>query len=112
MSAISKSFWFKNLKEKCMVYIRNCVKCVAFSPKSEVLLHSIPKGDKTFELLYIDHSEPVDQSRSNKHIFLVVDGFTKFVKFYTTKTTNTKHRSLGPTMAKLTEQTNILIGIK
>jgi hypothetical protein len=93
IDAISRSYWFKNIKEKCKNHIENCLKCVAFSPntgKSEGFLHSIPKGDKPFELLHIDHYGPVAAGRANKHIFLIVDGFTKFVRLYTTKTTSTK----------------------
>lgn len=76
-----------------MSHIENCLKCVAFSPntgKSEGFLHSIPKGDRPFELLHIDHYGPVAAGRVNKHIFLIIDGFTKFVRLYTTRTTNTK----------------------
>jgi len=40
--------------------------------------------------LHKDHYGPIAKGRANKHIFLIVDGFTKFVRLYTTKTTNTK----------------------
>jgi len=55
----------------------------------EGFLHSNPKGSKPFEL-HIDHYGPVDSGRSKKHIFVFVDGFTKSVRLYTTKTTNTR----------------------
>jgi len=60
-------------------HINNCLKCVAFSPNTgkEGFLPSIPKGSKPFELIHIDHYGPVHSGRSKKHIFVVVDGFTK-----------------------------------
>jgi len=92
LDVISKSYWFPNAKDKCLSHIENCLKCVAFSPKTgkEGFLHCIPKGSKPFELIHIDHYGPVDSGRSKKHIFVVIDGFTKFVRLYATKTTNTK----------------------
>ena len=93
IDVISKSYWFRKIKDKCSAHIENCLKCVAFSPKigkAEGFLHSIPKGDKPFELIHIDHYGPVAAGRANKHIFVIVDGFTKFVRLYTTKSTNTK----------------------
>jgi len=56
----------------------------------EGYLRLIPKGSKTFELIHIDHYGPVDSGRSKKQLFVVVDGFIKFVRLYTTKTTNTR----------------------
>jgi len=40
--------------------------------------------------LHLDHYGPVAKGKANKHIFPIVDGITKFVRLYTTKTTNTK----------------------
>lgn len=93
LDAINKTYWFPNLKKKVLEHIENCLKCIAFSPnsgKKEGFLHSIPKGNKPFQIIHIDHYGPVDKCRANKYIFAVVDGFTKFVRLYTTKTTNTK----------------------
>jgi len=53
-------------------------------------LNSIPKGSKPFELIHIDHYGPVDSSRAKKHIFVVVDGLTKFVRLYSAKSTSTR----------------------
>lgn len=93
LSAIVKSYWFSNIKNKVMEHIENCLKCIAFSTKygkGEGFLHSIPKGNKPFKIIHIDHYGPVDNSRLKKIILVVVDGFTKFLRLYTTKTTNTK----------------------
>jgi len=92
LDIIAKSYWFPNAKEKYVSHINNCLKCEAFSPNTgkEGFLHSNPKGNKPFELIHIDHYGPVDSGKSKKHIFVVVDGFSKCVRLYTIKTTNTR----------------------
>jgi len=83
IDAILKTYWFKNIKEKCNSHIENCLKCVAFFPKtgkSEGFPNSIPKGDKPFQLLHIDHYGPVAKGRANKYLFLIVDGLTKILR--------------------------------
>jgi len=93
IEAIGKSYRFPNMKSKVSDHAQNCLKCIAYSPKvgkGDGYLHSIPKGIKPFEIIHRDHYGPVDNSRSKKHILAVVDAFTKFVRLYTTKTTNTK----------------------
>ncbi|CAG9830063.1 unnamed protein product [Diabrotica balteata] len=89
---ISKTYWFPKLKFKIGNHIQNCLKCIEFNPKSgksEGYLHSIPKGNLPFEMLHIDHYGPLAPFNKNKYIFEVVDGFTKFIKFYPCKSTNT-----------------------
>lgn len=92
--SIEQMYWFPNMNSKIQVYIKNCLKCVTYSPsygKQEGTLHSIPKGDLPFQTIHIDHYGPVDNSRlSKKHIFLIIDGFTKYVRLYAVKTTNTR----------------------
>lgn len=93
IDAIVKTYWFSNMKEKVVRHIGNCLRCVAFSPKSEKeegMLHSFPKGNVPFEIIHIDHYGPVDNGRVKKHLFVIIDGFTKYVRLYATKTTNTK----------------------
>ena len=58
--------------------------------KEEGFLHNIPKDVKPFEVVHIDHYSTGDKSRSFKHILVIVDPCTKFVRLYTTKTTNTR----------------------
>jgi len=81
------------LKEKYVAHIEIFLERVALSPKSgkgQGFLNSIPKGSKPFELIHIDHYGIVDSSRAKKLIFVVVDGFTKFVRLYSTKSTSTR----------------------
>lgn len=91
---MSGSYWFPKMKEKIKAYIKTCLKCIYFSPHSgkvEATLHSIPKGDVPFDTLHVDHLGPLPNSLAKrKHVFLVIDGFTKFIKLYPVKTTQSK----------------------
>lgn len=89
---IRQTYWFSHIREKCEDHIKNCLKCISFSPRSgkaEGYLNPIPKGNIPFETLHIDHYGPVDKQGSpKKYIFLIVDAFSKYIKLYPTKTTN------------------------
>lgn len=88
---ISRVYWFPNLQSKIKNYIQNCIKCISYSAKKfEGTLHNVPKGDKPFLTLHIDHYGPLEKSPNNKkYVFEVIDGFTKFVKLYDVKSTKT-----------------------
>lgn len=93
-SIIKSSYWFPNIKQKIENHIRDCLKCIAFSPNSgkiEEFLHCIPKGNVPFATLHIYHCGPIDKQRLVKqYIFLIIDLFTKFVKLYSIKSTTSK----------------------
>lgn len=88
---LSRVYWFPDCKNKIKNYISNCLKCICYasnSNKNENVLHSIPKGDKPFNTLHIDHYGPLETTPTGKkYIFEVIDAFTKFVKFYDVKST-------------------------
>lgn len=88
---ISRIYWFPGMKAKVRHYIDNCLKCIEFSipsGKKEGLLFNIPKGDKPFVTIHIDHLGPLEKTGSrNKYIFIVIDAFTKFVRLYVCRTT-------------------------
>lgn len=72
----------------------NCLKCIEFScpnDKKEGLLFNIPKGDKPFVTVHIDHLGPLERTGTkNKYIFVVIDGITKFVRLYACRTTKSE----------------------
>jgi len=88
---ISRVYWFPDMRNKVRHYIDNCLKCIEFSKPSgrkEGFLFSIPKGDKPFVTLHIDHLGPLEKtSYKNKFIFVVIDAFSKFVRLYPCRTT-------------------------
>lgn len=89
---ISRIYWFPGMKVKVRQYIDNCLKCIEFSSpsgKKEGLLFNIPKGDKPFVAIHIDHLCPLEKTGTrSKYIFVVIDAFTKFVRLYVCRTTN------------------------
>ena len=91
---ILSNYWFPRMRYKVKTYVANCLECIAFSPstgKREGYLNPIPKGDSPFLTYHVDYLGPIDKRISSKlHIFLVIDAFTKFIKLYTVKTTETK----------------------
>lgn len=90
---ISRTYWFPKMRDKIKKYISECLKCLAFSPdsgKKEGFLHSINKGKLPFETIHIDHYGPLEKTNNGyKYILAVVDAFTKFIKLYACKSTQT-----------------------
>lgn len=90
VSTVMYNYWFPNLKQKVERYIRNCLKCLSYSPttgRREGLLHSIDKGKLPFDVVHIDHYGPIDKKHKIKqYILTIIDGFTKYVRLYATKT--------------------------
>lgn len=91
---ILRVYWFPKLSEKVKKYITDCLKCIEFSPdsgKSEGYLHPIPKDNLPFHTIHIDHLGPLEKTGQNfKHIFLIVDGFSKFIRLYPCKSTTSE----------------------
>lgn len=91
---INRTYWFPEMKRKIKEFTGKCLKCLYFAPNSgkvEGVLHNIPKGTLPFETLHVDHLGPFASSRTKKrHIFVAIDGFTKFVKLFAVNSTDTK----------------------
>jgi len=93
--AITQNYWFPKFREKVENHIRNCLKCIAYAPKAgktERFVNIIPKDNVPFTTLHVDHVGPIDRQNSVKrHILVMIDAFTKFVKLYAVKTTASKY---------------------
>lgn len=91
---LKQQFYFPHMRKVVENVISNCVPCILASKKSgkpEGLLHPIPKGDSPLNTYHIDFLGPLPSSNKNyKHIFSVVDAFTKFIWLYPTKSTTAK----------------------
>lgn len=91
---ISRTYWFPDIKNKVKKHISNCLKCIAYSyeqGKREGFLKNIPKGNLPFDTIHVDHYGPLEKTQwKHKHIFSVIDGFTKYVKLYPCTKTDTK----------------------
>lgn len=93
MQMIKRAFWFPKMAEKVLAHTKKCISCIMYNPKARKTdgeLQNIDKGNRPFWMIHADHLGPLETTKGkNKYVLAIVDGFTKFVKLYPTKTTNT-----------------------
>lgn len=91
---IKQKYWISHLEILVKRHIANCVKCILHNKKlgrQEGFLSPIDKGDAPLHTLHLDHLGPMDAtSKQYRYILTMVDGFSKFVWHYPTRTTNTE----------------------
>lgn len=94
LAQIRLHYWFPAMREKIDAYLKTCVKCLMYATPNinrHRSLHSIEKKPIPFDTIHIDHFGPLPSLKSQrKHILVVVDAFTKFVKLYAVKSVGTK----------------------
>lgn len=87
-------YWFPNMRPKTQKFIENCVKCLMYAAAvrpSEQNLYSIPKTPVLFDTIHLDHFGPLPSLTSKrKHVLVVIDAFTKYVKLYPANSTSTR----------------------
>lgn len=90
---IRRIFWFPEMKKKVLDHGKTCVTCISFNPRDKQhdgYLQSIDKGTVPFDTVHVDHLGPLEMTKGkNVHIFAVIDGFSKFIKLYATRSTRT-----------------------
>lgn len=88
------NYWFPEMLEKITRFTKNCLKCIVYSAparSNERQLYSIPKAPLPFHTIHLDHFGPLPAIKSKrKHILVVIDAFTKFVKLYPVVSTGTR----------------------
>lgn len=103
---LRKEFWFRRMRERIEKIIRNCLSCILAERKcgkQEGFLRSIPKGDIPLDTYHIDYLGPIPSTKKNYvHLFVVIDGFTKFVWLYPTRSV-----SAAEAIARLTRQSAV-----
>lgn len=89
---LKQKYWIPHVEQKVKQVIENCVRCIMHNKKlgyKEGYLNPIGKGDRPLHTLHMDHVGPMDATgKQYKYVLTVVDGFSKFVWLYPTKTTN------------------------
>jgi len=94
IESIKQVYWFPKLTEHVKRYIKNCLKCIIFSPKEgkvEGLLNIIDKDNKPFQTIHIDHYGPLNKTKGRfRYILVVVDAFSKFLNLYPVRSVTTK----------------------
>ncbi|XP_036319674.1 insertion element IS476 uncharacterized 39.2 kDa protein-like [Rhagoletis pomonella] len=92
MHTIQQTYFISHLEQKVAGFTKNSVKCIISNKKlgkTEGELHSIEKGDQPLQTLHIDHIDLMDATlKKYKYIFSVIDGFTKYVWLFPSKTTS------------------------
>lgn len=92
--SIKQQYHIVKLKEKIQGVLDNCIPCILSERKHgnfKGFLHAIDKGDKPVDTYHIDHvGQMIATCKMYKHIFAVIDAFTKITWIFPTKTTNTK----------------------
>ena len=88
---LKRDYWFKVMREKVEKVVQNCIDCILADRKKEKmegLLNTIEKGELPLDIYHVDHIGPLPTTKkSYRHIFVVVDAFTKFIRLYPTKST-------------------------
>lgn len=82
------------MRTKIQGYITNCIQCIMYAAPvrpSEQNLYCIPKEPVPFDTIHVDHFGPLPALlNKRKHVLVVVDAFTKYVKLFAVNSTSTK----------------------
>ncbi|GFX80939.1 transposon Tf2-9 polyprotein [Trichonephila clavipes] len=89
---VSKDFYIPRLKDKVEKCIQNCVTCILTNRKrgkQDGTLNPIEKNDLPLHTFHLDHLGPLaTTSKKYKHVFAVIDAFSKFTWLYPTRSTD------------------------
>lgn len=91
---LRNNYWMPDMKRRIETHIHNCVPCIMYSSPVQAGtggIHCIPKAAVPFDTYHIDHFGPLPAVQSKrKHMLVVIDAFTKFIRLYPTNSTSTK----------------------
>lgn len=91
---IAQNYWFPSMRKKIHVYIENCFACLMANESNnrfegETSLYPVPC--RAVEVLHLDHFGPLPETADHyKHVFIVVDAFTRFTWLYPVRTTSSR----------------------
>lgn len=92
LSKLQETYWFAKMRRFVKKYVESCLECAyaKSSSRKRPPLNPIPKDDTPFGTLHIDHVGPfVKSSKGNTHVFVIIDGYTKFIMLKPVKNTKT-----------------------
>ena len=81
---IATNFWWPKMRAEIFAYVRRCDLCQRAKPAQDtrVGLHSATPTTRPMERLFVDFVGPLVRTRrGNIAILVILDGFSKFVKF-------------------------------
>lgn len=89
---VRRDYWFKDMRSKIEKIIKSCINCILAERKQgkqEGFLNTIDKGNVPLHTYHVDHLGPLPSTKKcYRHIFVVVDAFSKFIWLYATKSTD------------------------
>ncbi|XP_037958018.1 uncharacterized protein LOC119687677 [Teleopsis dalmanni] len=89
---LRNDYFIPQLEEKIQKHIMNCIPCIVVNRKQgkqEGELHSLIKESIPLHTYHVDFLGPLESTNKQyKHIFVVIDSFTKFCWIYPTRTTS------------------------
>lgn len=95
LESIQRKYWFPQMKEFVTKYVKSCIPCLSVKKptgKRKGYLHPIPKMNKPFHTLHLDHLGPFCRTgNGNVYMLVIVDAFTKYVWIEAVPDTSTKH---------------------
>ncbi|GFY20716.1 hypothetical protein TNCV_1119501 [Trichonephila clavipes] len=111
---VSKEFFIPRLKDKVEKCIQNCVTCIFTirkRGKQDGMLNPIEKNDLPLHTFHLDHLGPLaTTSKKYKHVFAVIDAFSKFTWLYPTRSMDVarSHKSIRKPMTCLRKPARII----
>ncbi|CAK1599605.1 unnamed protein product [Parnassius mnemosyne] len=92
---IKGQYWFAKMRRFVKKYVNSCLECAHSkipAGKKAGELHSIPKVNRPFDTIHIDHLGPFVRSKNkNSYLLLIIDAFTKYIILIPVKSTKTIH---------------------
>lgn len=93
---IQSQYWFPKLRRFVKKYVAACIECAYnkdnTSRTRKGFIYPIPKIEKPFHTLHLDHLGPFVRSKTgNCYILTIVDAFTKYIFARPVKDTKTKN---------------------
>ncbi|XP_063891091.1 uncharacterized protein LOC126054290 isoform X2 [Helicoverpa armigera] len=89
---LNKEYYIRDVDKKMQDFLLSCIPCLLATRKEgkqEGFLNPIEKEGVPFDTLHLDHIGPLTETRKQyNYILTVIDGFTKFVWLFPTKTTS------------------------
>lgn len=94
LDKLKSMYWFPKMNKFVKKYVQSCLECCYHkvpSGKRQGMLHPIPKIDKPFHTIHMDHLGPFVKSKSkNTYLLVLVEAYTKYITLYAVKNTKTK----------------------
>lgn len=91
---VKKHYYILSCTGKVKKFISSCLTCLMYSSPTSINernLYMIKKKSVPFDTIHLDHFGPLPSLQSKRrHILVVVDAFTKYVKLYPVNSTSTR----------------------